>query len=577
MIRKTRLILPVAALLLASCGGGGDGTVSHESNAGAADGSNITAGNNNAATAQAPAIAPALPATEVANAVPDLPLTKIDAYRLLEQTTFGVRLSDVEVVEGSSTEAWINEQLTLPATYMSDGLNAAANDGWNEYINVWWRMALLADDQLRQRVAFALSQIFVISANDGLGTEQPALANYYDILLRHSFGNYRELIEEITLSPVMGEYLSMKGNQKPNVEENLRPDENYARELLQLFSIGLSLLNDDGTPMLDDDGVPLPTYDQDDVEAFAHVFTGWHFANADDFRWPTTKDFITPMKSWDEYHDKGEKHLLNGTVLPSGQSAEADLKGALDNIANHPNVGPFIVKQLIQKLITSNPSSEYVYDVVQVFNSNANGERGNLGSTIKAILTHKEAREGHITHPETFGKLKEPLLRVSQLWRAFEPKSIHPDFSYTWTARELSQAPLASPSVFNFFTPSFSQPGAIRDAGLVSPEFEILDESSVITMTSRILANSMWTHNFKVAEDSEYITINIDREMNLESDHDALLDHLDFLLLGGRMSDELRLETKRLMDDRDYKNAASQRVAEAIFLISSSPEAAIQF
>lgn len=554
MIIRKIFLLPLVVLVLSSCGGG--------------TGTNTSPGG--------PAIAPALPATEVNNAAPDTPMSKEEAFRLLEQTTFGPRLKDIDSLAGVGPEAWINQQMAMPATFLSVGLRNSQNFRWNEYINVWWRHTVFAEDQLRQRVAFALSQIFVISATDGLGDEQPGLANYYDILLRHSFGNYRDLIEEITLNPVMGEFLSMKGNHKPDKEENIRPDENYARELLQLFSIGLSQLNEDGTTINDEDGVPLPTYTQEQVEAFAHVFTGWHFANADHFRWPKNKDFISPMVAYEEYHDTSEKTLLNGFVVPAGQTAEQDLKDALDNIANHPNVGPFIVKQLIKRLVTSNPSPQYVYDVVQVFNENSEGERGNLGSTVKAILMHEEARNGHITHPQTFGKVKEPLIRVSQLWRAFTPNSIHPQFNYGWVSNELQQAPLASPSVFNFFTPDFSQPGEIRNNGLVSPEFEIMGESSMISLTSRLLANSLWAHNYKISGDSQRIAINIDREMAMEGDREALLDHLNLILLGGRMSPELRQEVNRLMDARDYKNAASQRVAEAIFLIVSSPEAAVQ-
>jgi len=548
----------VTALLLAACGGDNG------------------AGKKPPAPTLAPAIAPALPATEVNNAAPNNPMSKEDTYRLLEQTTFGARLNDINSLSGSGPESWIDQQLALPATYMSDGLYLAQNNRWNEYVNVWWRNSLTAEDQLRQRTAFALSQIFVISAIDGLGDEQPGLANYYDILLRHSFGNYRELLEQITLSPIMGEYLSMKGNHKPDAEQNIRPDENYARELLQLFSIGLSMLNEDGSTINDADGVPVPTYDQDTVEAFAHVFTGWHFANAEHFRWPENKDFINPMVAWPEYHDTGEKKLLNGFVVPAGQSAEKDLADALDNIANHPNVGPFIVKHLITKLVTSNPSPEYIRDVVQVFNRNSKGERGNLGSTIKALLMHSEARTGHLSNPHTFGKTKEPLMRVTQLWRAFAPKALHPDFNYAWVGQELRQSPLGSPSVFNFFSPDFSQPGRIRNSGLISPEFEIIDETSTISMTSRLLSNSLWSHNYKVANDSNRVAIDINREMSMEDDRDALLDHLDLLLLGGRMSAELRLEVNKLMDTRDYPNAESQRIAEAIFLIISSPAAAIQ-
>jgi uncharacterized protein (DUF1800 family) len=523
-----------------------------------------------------PAAAPALPATEVANAAPDGPLSPEEAWRLLDQTTFGARLDDINSVAVNGPEWWINRQMALPANYMLPALQQSLRQEWNEYVNTWWRLAIKADDQLRQRVAFALSEIFVVSAADGLGNQQPALANYYDILLRHSFGNYRDLLKEITLSPVMGEYLSMKGNHKPDPENNIRPDENYAREILQLFSIGLVKLNPNGTPRLDSDGVPLPSYDQDIVEGYAHVFTGWHFANAERFRWAKNKDYINPMVAWPDYHDTAEKRLLNDVVLPAGQTPEQDLDDALDSIANHPNVGPFIAKQLIQRLVTSNPSPTYVKDVAAVFDRNAAGERGALGSTIKAILMHKEARLGHNEKPTTFGKLREPLLRVTQLWRAFETDRIPVGFTYAWVAEDLAQAPLNSPSVFNFFRPDYSHAGAIREQGLVSPEFEILDETTIIKLTSRLLANSIWLNNYKADSDGQHISIDISREMQIEPDAEALLDHLDLLLLGGRMSTGLRDAARELMAHREHDSLASLRVAEAIFLIITSPEAAVQ-
>lgn len=554
-IIKTTLFTSTLFLLNA-CGGGGGG--------------------NNPVFNQEPAVASALPATEVANAAPDGPLSLEDAYRLVEQTTFGPQLDDISSAAQSGSETWINTQMQTPATFMTDGLNRANSSRWNEYVNVWWRHAIQADDQLRQRVAFALSEILVVSAHDGLGEEQFGLANYYDILVGNAFGNYRDILAKVTLNPVMGEYLSMKGNRKPDTSENIQPDENYARELLQLFSIGQVLLNDDGSPKLDAEGIPKPAYDQTTIENFARVFTGWHFANAKDFKWPKNKDYISPMQAWPEYHDIGSKTLLRGVELPAGQSAEQDLQQAVSNVFNHPNVGPFISKQLIQRLITSNPSAGYIRDVTAVFNQNISGERGNLGSVIKAILMHREARFGHKENPDTFGKAKEPLIRITQLWRAFEPENIHYDFNYGWAKHELAQAPLNSPSVFNFFRPDFSQPGEISSRRLVSPEFEILDETSVITITSRLLASTIWSHNFKNDTDAKRIAINIKREMELEPNQDALLDHLDLLLLGGQMSDELRTELKNLMNERSYANGASQRVVEAIFLIATSPDAAIQ-
>lgn len=523
-----------------------------------------------------PASAPALPASEVANAVANSPVSAEQAFRLLEQGTYGPQLDDIWQVAETGPEVWIDAQMQLPATYLSDGLRKANSDRWNEYVNVWWRHAIQADDQLRQRVAFALSQILVVSAHDGLSEEQFGLANYYDILLRHAFGNFRDLLQEITLNPVMGEYLSMKGNRKPEPDENIHPDENYARELLQLFSIGPVLLNEDGSEQLDAEGVPFPSYDQDTIESFARVFTGWHFANAEDFRWPRNKDYLSPMVAWPEYHDGDSKTLLNGMTLPAGQGPEADLNAALDNVFQHANVGPFIVKQLIQRLVTSNPSPGYVQDVVAVFNRNIAGERGSLGSVIKAILMHRESRQGHLDNPDTFGKLKEPLLRVTQLWRAFEPESIHYDFNYGWVINDLGQSPLNSPSVFNFYRPDFSLPGEISERAMVSPEFEILDESSIITLTNRVLANTLWSHNYKTDADETRISIDISREMIIETDLENLLDHLNLLLLGGRMTTELRTEVMDLMSQRSYNGAASQRVVEAIFLIASSPESAIQ-
>ena len=559
MIRtRFTLALLFSAAILSGCGAGGGGT--------------------SFSSSQRPAVAAAAPDNEVANAVANEPMAAIDAFRLLEQATFGPTLDDINSVASIGPGTWIDQQMQMPATFMSDGLARANSEQWNEYINVWWRHAIQAEDQLRQRVAFALSQIFVVSSDGaGLGQQQFGLANYYDILLRHSYGNYRDLLQEITLNPAMGTYLSMKGNQKPDPEQNIQPDENYAREVLQLFSIGQVMLNDDGTAILDEDGVPLPAYDQSTIENFARVFTGWHYANADHFIWPQNKDYISRMEPWEQYHDTDSKTLLNGQEVPAGLSASEDLKTALDNIFNHPNVGPFISRQLIQRLVTSNPSNEYVRDVARVFNSNHAGERGSLASTIKAILMHREARRGHIDQPTTFGKLKEPLIRMTQLWRAFEPASIPFGFNYGWVENEFSQAPLSSPSVFNFYRPDYSPPGEIQDMDLVSPEFQITDETSIIRVTNRLLASTLWSHNFKNDNNANRIAIDISHEMQLEPDRDAFLDHLDLLLLGGHMTPELRQTVSQMMDTRNYANAASQRVVEAIYLIVSSPEAALQF
>lgn len=520
-----------------------------------------------------PAAAPALPETEVNNAVPPTPMSDGQAHQLLMQSTFGPTRRDIQLLNGMTAEDWIDTQMQLPATYLSQTLQRGNTDQWREYVNSWWRQSLQADDQLRQRVAYALSQIFVISGESGFSEEQAGIAGYYDILLRNAFGNYRTLLEEVTLSPIMGEYLSMRGNQKPDPENNVQADENFARELLQLFSIGLEELNLDGTPKLDESGNTIPTYDQELIENYARVFTGWQFANAGNFRWPSEKDYINPMQSYDEFHDKGAKQLLNGVTLPAGQSGQDDLTMALDSVFNHANVGPFISRLLIQNLVTSNPSPEYVSDVATVFNQNVSGERGSLGSTIKAILLHKEARLGATLHPKTFGKVKEPLLRVTNIWRAFEPDVILEGFNYSWADNELRQLPLNSPTVFNFFRPDYRQPGELNLLDLKSPEFQIIDESSIVVITNRLLANALWLNNYNADLQDASIKINIDYEVELVKNPSALVDHLDLLLLGGTMSDGLRQILLQLIDETGQD---SRKVADAIFITASSPEAAVQ-
>ena len=268
----------------------------------------------------------------------------------------------------------------------------------------WFDNTLNGSDQLRQRVAWALSQIFVVSQVGALQNLPNATADFYDMLARDAFGDYRKLLEDVTLHPAMGVYLSMLGNQKAVAGTNLRPDENYAREVMQLMSIGLVELNIDGSVKLDGGGQPVPTYDQSIIEGFARVFTGWNwscqstlpnctFTNVRPQLAPVAGyNQVLPMKLFAAQHETGTKKLLSGLTLPAGQTGEKDLQDALDNIAAHPNVAPFLSKQLIQKLVTSNPSAAYVQRVAQVFNNDGTGRRGNLGAVVRAILMDAEAR-----------------------------------------------------------------------------------------------------------------------------------------------------------------------------------------
>ena len=278
-------------------------------------------------------------------------------------------------------------------------------------------------DQLRQRLAFAWSQIFVVSDIDYvLANSKYGMANFYDTLARFADGNFRTLLEQVTLHPVMGIYLSMVRNEKANPALNIRPDENYAREILQLFTIGLHELNADGSVRRDGAGRPIATFDQATIEEFAKVFTGWNYDGVRSWTDTNvgTESRVLPMVPNEDFHDTSTKQLLGGQTLPAGQGAYADLTGALDNIFAHPNVGPFVSRLLIQRLVTSNPSSGYVGRVAAVFNDNGAGTRGDLRATVRALLLDDEARNGSQNLPETFGKIKEPSMRLTNLWRALD-------------------------------------------------------------------------------------------------------------------------------------------------------------
>ncbi len=496
------------------------------------------------------------------------------AAQFLFRATFGPTESSIAHLRDVGYKAWISEQLQLPPTFMLNETRKQNPPRWGEHVNSWLKVTTHADDQLRQRVAYALSQFFVVSDQGGLGDQQAALSNYYDILIANSFGNFRELMELVTLSPVMGDYLSMKGNQKPNQEKGIRPDENFARELLQLFSIGLVQMETDGSLKLDQNNVPLPTYDQETIEAFAHVFTGWHFKDVDNWNYPKNEDWYSPMSAYQEHHDNSEKKLFNDTTLPAGLSAEQDLQAALDNIFNHPNVAPFFAKHMISQLVTSNPSSGYIERVAGKFNDDGNGNRGNIGAVVVAVLLDDEALGGYQQDSNTFGKLREPVIRLVSLWRAFNANPGHQDFSYGWIKNRLNQAPLQSPSVFNFFSPSFSQNGSLRDMGLKSPEFQIHNESSIIDITNTLLAQSIW-NNTESTSDQDLAPVDITKLMQLDDNSDVLYRMLSTLTLGKEPSDALRAQADYLREVR--KNASSEvRAEDLLFLFIASPEAAVQ-
>lgn len=550
----TRLALALAlSATLAACGGGGGG---------GSDGAAPPAASP--APTQPPTPPPAPP-----------PPGKPEAARFLVQSSFGPTDASIAEVQAQGYAGWIDAQMKLPVATQRPRLEALGRDvSSTDRVEAWWSNAMTQPDQLRQRVAFALSEILVVSDKDTLGSQQLALAHYYDLLASEAFGNYRTLLERVTLSPVMGEYLSMKGNEKAQPAKNIRPDENYARELMQLFSIGLVELNPDGTVKTGADGLGVPTYDQSIIEGYAQAYTGWTFANADRFRWPKTTDWFSPMKPWPDYHEPGAKTLLAGTVLPAGQTAEQDLQQALDSIFKHPNVGPFLAKQLIQRLVSSNPSPAYVGRVAAVFANNGQGVRGDLAAVIKALLLDEEARMGHTAAPQTFGKVKEPILRLAQFWRAFHAAKGNGrwDIATDWN---LQQEPLRASSVFNFFSPFYSQPGALSQAGLVAPELQLTTESTITHMSNLMTGYSLWAYQGMANAKPEQMLINIEQEKALAGDVNALLDRLNLLLLGGGMSGALRTAVSEHITPID-PSKPEERVTEALALIASSPEFAVQ-
>jgi uncharacterized protein (DUF1800 family) len=512
------------------------------------------------------------------------PPTSGKASRFLQQTTFGATTESINDVVERGFEGWIDWQMTLPITKHTDYYNQFTYDPestWSLYVDAWWHRSLQADDQLRQRVAFALSEIWVVSqygvSSGGIEGNQ-SLSNYYDILLQHSFGNYRDLMQDVTLNPVMGEYLSMLRNRKPDLERNIRPDENYARELMQLFTVGLVELNLDGSPKLDAQGNTIPTYDQADIEGLAHVFTGWTWQNAKRFWWwGENRDLISPMKVFPEFHAEGEKRIINGGVIPAGQPPEQDLAQALDHIFNHPNVGPFVAKQLIQKLVTSNPSPEYVERVATRFNDNGSGVRGDMKAVIKAILLDEEAISGVAGHGKPFGKLKEPILRLSAFWRAFDASSGNGTYEFRWVDNDFAQGPLKSPSVFNFFSPSYQPAGALKDADIVAPEFEIHTEGTMAKMTNHLHWRSVSMNSFeRPSPEAKDIIVDYSVERDLVSaSDDELIEHLNILLLAGTMSDHMKTVLRDYLTTIDADNP-ERKATEAISLVITSPEFAVQ-
>lgn len=511
---------------------------------------------------------------------PPTPISKAEAFQILNQTTFGATEFEADRLISMGPGAWLDDQLTKPVSLQLPHVQSLPPPQFQfqlqaDRIDIWFRNALHNDDQLRQRVAFALSEIMVVSQLGALNGAPYALADYYDILARNAFGNYRDLIDEVTLHPAMGVYLSMLGNEKPDPVLNIRPDENYARELMQLFSIGLVELNPDGSNRLDGQGQSIPTYNQEIIEGFAHVFTGWTWAGSPSFEQArgTRLNQVIPMELWEDFHDTGPKTLLNNVSLLPGQGGVQDLSDALDNVFNHPNVGPFIAIRLIHRLVTSNPSPEYISRVSAAFDNNGSGVRGDLGAVVMAILLDEEANPAVRT--DQHGKIKEPLLRLTQLWRGYDATSISGRYPISFAYIVFGQGPLQASHVFNFFSPFYSPPGEIQDSGLVAPELEIATEYLNTFVTNFMFLQVFGLNSTNTNLQDDDVFINFESEMLLAADIDLLIDTVAGKLLGGEISATLRNEIAgmlALIPETD----TTVRAAEVIYFIVTSPEYAYQ-
>jgi uncharacterized protein (DUF1800 family) len=424
--------------------------------------------------------------------------------------------------------------------------------------------ALFGDDQLRQRVAFALGQILVVSGIDVRLSSwmQP----YQQLLYADAFDSFRQLLGDVTLSAAMGSYLNMVNNKKLNPTTGAKPNENYAREVLQLFSIGLVLLNPDGTPQLDIDARQIPTYDQNTVDEFARVFTGWIFAPAFGTGIPNYRDpmVVRVVRGVEVDHDAGLKHLLNGTVVPAGLSARADLNAALDNIANHPNVGPFIGKQLIQHLVTSNPSPAYVARISAVFNDNGAGVRGDLGAVTRAIVLDPEARGDF--HPEpTYGHLLEPVLFITHVLRAFHPTS---DGVLASNAASMSQDVFRPASVFSFYPPGYRIVGG---QGVLGPEFRLDDSATALARANFV--NTVVFSSIAPSPPDRPVGTSLDfsRLVPLAADPTALIAELNALLMHQAMSPAMQTAIVTAVQAVPASNPL-MRVKTAVYLVVTSSQ-----
>ena len=518
------------------------------------------------------------PSATVKAAVTSISVLVPGAARLLDQATFGPTLTDIQHVQQVGIDAYITEQLKTPPTLLAEipvagnAVCAAKNLTPCEQ-SEWWQAVLTGPDQLRQRVAFALSEMFVVSTNSN---NAQAVTAYQNTLATDAFANFATIMKDVSLSPAMGAYLNMLDSNKPAAGQIA--NENYPRELMQLFTTGIDLLNADGSVQLDANGNAIPVYSETQVQAFARAYTGWTYATAaggSATKFPNyTANFYAPMAAVESAHDTTSKALLEGTTLPAGQTAEQDLAGALADIFAHPNVGPFVCRQLIQHLVASNPSPAYVTRIAVVFDDNGSGVRGDMQAVVRAILEDTEARAGDSNPAFDGGHLREAMLYTTEVLRGLGATNVATDGDYSSLGNyttALGERPYSAGSVFNFFPPSYVIPGTSSNA----PEFAEENTASAIlrlTLADNLVNNRIAKFAIDLSATSPLGVI-ASQTGNALTDSGNLVDALGVRFLHGQMPADMR---SAIVNHVAGLPSVPQRVRVATYLVITSSQYKIE-
>ena len=518
----------------------------------------------------------------------DLPANDAEAARFLTQATFGPTVADIATLRQIGYSRWIKQQLIMTPTFVRphmEQVHAAMQAATpqqsvshNQRLDRWFHTALTAPDQLRQRMAFALSQILVISDQNGtLAGEPIQVSHYWDLLALFGLDSYRNVLQVVTLNPSMGKYLSHFRNRKASADGSRQPDENYAREVMQLFTIGLVERNLDFSPILIS-GQPVPTYDQDDISNLARVFTGFNYANATTIGNGTNNHL--PMTCIQGEHDVTAKQIFTPAIpIAANQQCLSAVSYVLDVLSLHDNVAPSIARQLIQRFTSSTPSAAYIERVAQKYNNNGYGDRADLGAVITQILLDPEARNA--PGPNS-GKPREPLLKLTAMWRAWNAQVPAADafgnipMGLTNPTGTYGQRPLGADSVFNFYQPDYRQPGVVADANLYSPEFQILNESTITSSGNNLYTNSLNGFVGMNNAPTNRPLLNLSALTAYGKNYAGMVDEANRRMLYGSMSPTMRAALISMAENLDGSNTASQKAASIVYLVALSPEYAIQ-